>query len=176
MSKLIISLIFISFHVQSQTEEYSNVNLAELFIQNISGGKFPFFGNKAQLIQGLGEPNTIKNVSNADMLDYNVLEDYIYDGLIIRLESRPENILAISFEINKNYMICYKNHLIKIGDSVETLRNIFPTSYNLMKNSDDTFIRIEYDETDKVTPYYSPLFIDFDKESKLITGIGVSIL
>jgi len=177
-----ILLIFISLLSLNNclAQDYSSIKPSLLSVVNNTDKTFPFFGTKDQLLTAFGQPLKIVVVSDedSDMLDYSI-KVYHYNGIILTLENRPNKIVCIDFTISStNYGVKYGTHIIKINDTIDNLKNVFPDSFNFMNTIDKkNFLRIGFaDRYDTVeVPYYSYLTIDFDKTTRKITKIEIFV-
>lgn len=182
--KNIYKIIIISFIILytdtllAQISPYTEISPSELFIVNSVGSKYMFLGSKNELITKFGSPNQIKNITSADMLDYEDIEDYIYNGLTITIENRPSNSSGIFFEItNSNFYIKYLEEDIKIGGSIDDIQFTFLESFEFMEEKGEKYLRLEFDSDDiLITPYYCQLIINFNQNSRIITSIEVIML
>ena len=182
--KTTIKLIIVIFSLLniniacSQVNPLTQVKASQLSIVNDNGNEFPFFGTLDQLISSFGQPLLKSKVLNADMLDSSDIEDYIYNGVKLRFENRSSEMICISFKINsENYAIKYGDKTIRINDSIDDLKDIFIESFNFMNLEDENILRIEFNElNDIVTPYFSPLIIKFDRNTRKINSIRVYIM
>ena len=179
---LLFIIFFVVNNITSQEIQYSTLNLSELFVVNNYGKEVSFFCSKKELVLNFGQPLSITQIQDADMLDYEIIEEYKYNGVTFILETRPSEVISISFEItNSNYGIKYRKNTIKIGDSIEDIEqmNIFSDSFDLLASSiTPDYLRLEFIEDNKTSPYFSPLFIEFtdDIEGKIIENIRIELM
>lgn len=181
MKKIIILVISLTISnlTYSQNDVYSTPKTSHLSIVNSLNKSFPFFGNSSQAISNFGQPQSISQNPDVDMIEYGGFEEYKYPGITMGFEDRPTGKQCIIFEIFSNqYSVSCNNQKFKIGDPISIIESIFPESYSYMQSQGDSFIRVEYDELNETikVPYYSPMFIEFNTSTNKITGIYVGIL
>ncbi|MBD1397881.1 hypothetical protein H9Q13_11955 [Pontibacter sp. JH31] len=140
MNKLFILLAVIAvmsiyvYNAQSQT----NSNLPDLIDQSIvtikpsagSSSGFKLTNTPTTLTSVLGEPKSIDNIhSEQDDKRYDV---YTYEDASFYFDADK----LVSTSINSSSIIVSfngQNH-IRVGDNISSLQDIFPNSYNLMKD------------------------------------------
>jgi len=173
---VLISFLFINIAC-SQVSPLNSVKASELSIVDSANNHISFFGTKDELIQNFGQPILKKVMTDTDMIDYEC-ENYAYDGINFSIEKRPSIEMSIGFDItNSNYYIKYNNTTIKINDSINDLKYLFPGSFDFMNNDEKkNWLRIEFHPLDSTfIPYACQLLLVFDQGTRQINSIEILI-
>jgi hypothetical protein len=137
----------------SQEGKYDVIEYYEVFVNQV-----PMVSKKAVVIRKIGKPDSIKRVEGIEDIYWF---DYYYKRSSIQIDPEGD---FMGFNISDSFFtLTFKSTKIKIGQSANDLKKLFPKSYKHYTTTKTKYFRIKIKDNDS--------YILFTIKSNVITQV-----